>query len=177
MSFQSPLLNVLAKKINSAYLLNGTKMYITNGYTADTLIVSAVTNPKADRKHAGLSLFIVPASSQGIERRKINKLVWHPSDLATIVFQDCFVPEENLLGQIHEGFKEIMTIFNSSRIAIAALTYGTALGAFKLALQRARRRETFGKKIIEHQAKAFQFSEMAAELEAAKLLIIKAAWL
>lgn len=166
-----------AKKINSGYLLNGTKMYITNGYTADTLIVSAVTNPKAERKHEGLSLFIVPAGSQGIERRKINKLVWHPSDLATIVFQDCFVPEENLLGRLDEGFKEIMTIFNSSRIAIAALTYGTALGAFKLALQRARRREAFGKKIIEHQAKAFQFSEMAAELEAAKLLVIKAAWL
>lgn len=166
-----------AKRVGGGYLLNGTKMYITNGYTADTLIVSAVTNPQAGRKHEGLSLLIVRGNAEGIERRKISKLVWHPSDLATLVFHDCFVPEDNLLGKLNDGFKEIMSVFNSSRIAIAALTYGTALGAFKLALQRARRREAFGKKIIDHQAKAFQFSEMAARLEAAKLLVIKAAWL
>lgn len=166
-----------AKKVPGGYLLNGTKMFITNGILADVLLVSAVTNPKAEKRSKSISLFIVEGNPPGLKRQKIHKLVWHPADLGTLFFENCFVPEENLVGPINGGFKLIMQTFTSSRIAIAALAVGTAWGAYKLALDRARVRRVFGKRIIEHQAKAYEFSTMLSRIEAARLLVQKAAWI
>jgi alkylation response protein AidB-like acyl-CoA dehydrogenase len=164
-----------ARQVSDGYLLNGTKMFITNGTRADFLVVSAVTDPKAAHKHEGISLFIV--EPKDIRRTVIRKRVWVPSDLATLHFKDVFVPKEALLGEPNQGFSMVMQTFSSSRIAIAALTVGTALGAFALAFERANARRVFGRTIIEHEAKSHEFAEMWTRLEAARLLVLRAAWL
>ncbi|MBI2875283.1 MAG: acyl-CoA dehydrogenase family protein [Candidatus Tectomicrobia bacterium] len=168
-------ISLQARPVSGGYLLNGTKMFITNGTLADFLVVSAVTDPEVRSKHEGISLFVL--GTEGLKRRKIRKRVWTPSDLATLFFEDHFVPEGGLLGELNEGFKLIMRTFTSSRIGLAALAIGTALGAYRLALARANSRETFGKKLFDHQAKAFEFAATLPRLEAARLLVRKAAWL
>ena len=164
-----------ARPVSGGYLLNGTKMFITNGTISDFLVVSAVTDPQAPRKQEGISLFVVEA--QGLRRQKIRKRVWSPSDLGTLFFEDFFVPQEGLIGELNGGFKLIMRTFSSSRVGLAALTVGTAVGAYKLAFQRANVRQAFGRKLIDHEAKAFQFADMMTRLEAARLLTLRAAWL
>jgi butyryl-CoA dehydrogenase len=164
-----------AEPVEGGFLLNGTKMFITNGSMADFVVVSAVTDPAAERKHDGISLFIVETGA--LKRQAIRKEVWVPSDLSTLHFRDVFVPGEDLLGEINGGFGQVMRTFNSSRIAIAALTVGTAVGAFRLAFKRAHSREVFGRPIVAHQAKAFEFAEVWTRIEAARLLTLRAAWL
>lgn len=164
-----------ARPVSGGYLLNGTKMFITNGTISDFLVVSAVTDPQAPRKQEGISLFVV--DGQGLRRQKIRKRVWSPSDLGTLFFENFFVPQEGLIGELNGGFKLIMRTFSSSRVGLAALTVGTAVGAYKLAFQRANVRQAFGRKLIEHEAKAFQFADMMTRLEAARLLTLRAAWL
>lgn len=170
-------ISLRAQKCKDGFVFNGTKMFVTNCCSADIVVTSAVTNPRAKKKSERLSLFIVEPNISNIKRRKINKMVWHPSDLGTISFKDCWVPKENILGEYNGGFKQIMQTFTNSRIAIAALTLGTGFGAYNLALERAHKRRVFDKKIIEHQAKAFEFAIMATKVEASRLLIQKAAWL
>ncbi|MBI1988030.1 MAG: acyl-CoA dehydrogenase family protein [Nitrospinae bacterium] len=168
-------IRLMARPVSGGYLLNGTKMFITNGTLADFLIVSAVTDPQAGRKHEAISLFVV--ESEGLKRRKIRKRVWTPSDLATLFFEDFFVPQDGLIGELNQGFRLIMRTFTSSRIGLAALAIGTALGAYRLALARANSREAFGKKLLDHEAKAFEFASALSRIEAARLLTRKAAWL
>ena len=138
--------------------------------------MSAVTAPSALEKKAGITLFILDEKARGIEREQLKKNVWIPSNLATLYFRNVFVPRENTVGNINKGFHIMMKIFNTARIALSALTLGTALGAYKLALSHSCKREVFDIPVIEHQAKSFEFAEKLSKLEAARLLVKKAAW-
>jgi alkylation response protein AidB-like acyl-CoA dehydrogenase len=122
-------------------------------------------------------MFLVDLSAEGVSRTKLNKQVWIPSDLTRLRFKDVFVPDDHLLGHRGRGLQQVLAVFTHSRLPISALTLGTALGAFELALDYARKREVFGQKIAQFQAKAFEIADFYAKLEAARLMLFKACWL
>jgi len=165
-----------ADKVDGGWVLNGTKAYVTSGALSDLAVVSAVSDPDATRNRR-LSLFLVDLRSPGVSRKKLNKQVWIPSDLSRLQFTDVYVPEESLLGVRGRGLQEILEIFTHSRLAIAALTLGTATGAFALALDHGKRRELFGTKVVDFQAKSFEIADLVAKMEAAALMVWKACWL
>ncbi len=162
-----------AEKVAGGWRLNGTKAYVTNGYIADLGVITAVSDPEATRNRR-LSMFLVDLNSADIKRTKLNKRVWIPSDLTRLQLNDVFVPDDHLLGERGRGLQQVLAVFTWSRIPISALTLGTAVGAFEMALNRARKREIFGKKIVEFQAKAFEFADFYARMEAARLMLWKA---
>ena len=158
------------------YLLNGTKNWITNGSTASVYLVIAQTN--VEKKHKGINAFIVEKDTPGfIVGQKENKLGIRGSDTHSIMFTDVKVPKENRIGEDGFGFKFAMKTLSGGRIGIAAQALGIASGAYELALAYSKERKAFGKEISKHQAIAFKLADMATEIEAARLLCIKAAWL
>ena len=158
------------------YLLNGTKNWITNGSTASTYLVIAQTHPEL--KHKGINAFIVEKGMEGFTiGPKENKLRIRGSDTHSLMFNDVKVPKENRIGEDGFGFKFAMKTLEGGRIGIAAQALGIAQGAFELATQYAKERKSFGKPISEHQAIAFKLADMATQIEAARLLVYKAAWL
>jgi len=165
-----------AEKVGDGWMLNGAKAYVTNGALSDLAVVSAVTDPDASRTKR-LSLFLVDLNSPGVSRTKLDKQVWVPSDLTRLQFSNVRIPEENLLGVRGRGLQQILEIFTHSRISIAALTLGTATGAFSLALEHAKRRALFGTKVVDFQAKSFEIADLYAKIEAVALLVWKACWL
>ena len=165
-----------AEKVAEGWVLNGTKAYVTNGALSDLAVVSAVTDPDASRTKR-LSLFLVDLNSPGVSRTKLGKQVWIPSDLTRLQFTNVHIPEANLLGARGRGLQQILEIFTHSRISIAALTLGTATGAFSLALEHARRRTLFGTKVVDFQAKSFEIADLHAKIEAAALVVWKSCWL
>jgi len=160
-------------KVTDGWLLNGTKAYVTNGFIGDMVVVTGITDPQADRNHR-MSMFLVDLYSKGVQRKKLNKQVWIPSDLTRLKFDNVFVPEDHLLGKLGHGLQQVLSIFTQSRVPISALTIGTALGAFELALRHAKTRKIFGKKIMEFQSKAFEAADHYAHLEAARLMTFRA---
>ncbi len=166
-------ISLKAEKVDGGWLLNGTKAYVTNGLISDLAVVTGISDPEAARNHR-LSMFAVDLDSEGILRKKLNKQVWIPSDLTRLQFTNVFVPHDHLMGIRGRGLQQVLSIFNHSRVHISALTTGTALGAFELALTRAQQREIFGKKILEFQSKAFEMADFYANLEAARLMLFKA---
>jgi alkylation response protein AidB-like acyl-CoA dehydrogenase len=146
---------------------------VTDGYVGDMAVVTAVTDPQAARNNR-ISMFLVDLKSTGVTRTKLNKQVWIPSDLTRLQFADVFVPEDCLMGIRGKGLQQVLTIFTHSRVPISALTMGTAMGALKLAVDRGLKRKTFGKKILDHQAKAFEMADLYARIEAARLMVFKA---
>jgi alkylation response protein AidB-like acyl-CoA dehydrogenase len=163
-----------AEKTNGGWVLNGSKAYTTNGLISDLAVVTAVTNPEAPRNRR-ISMFLVELDSEGISRKKLNKQVWIPSDLSRIEFNHVFVPDDHLMGNQGKGLQQTLTVFTSSRIPISGLALGTAAGAFDLAVQRARSRTVFGRPIAEFQSKAFEIADFHARLEAARLMVYRAA--
>ncbi|PWS27675.1 acyl-CoA dehydrogenase [Pedobacter yonginense] len=158
------------------YLLNGTKNWITNGSTASTYLVIAQTHPEL--RHKGINAFIVEKGAEGFTiGPKENKLGIRGSDTHSLMFNDVKVPKENRIGEDGFGFKFAMKTLEGGRIGIAAQALGIAQGAFELATQYAKERKSFGKPIVEHQAIAFKLADMATQIEAARLLVYKAAWL
>ena len=158
------------------YLLNGTKNWITNGNSASTYLVIAQTD--ADKGHKGINALIVEKGMPGFEvGAKEDKLGIRGSDTHTLTFNDVKVPKENRIGEDGFGFKFAMKTLSGGRIGIAAQALGIAAGAYELALKYSKERETFGKPIHQHQAIAFKLADMATEIEAARLLVYKAAWL
>ncbi|RZK18724.1 MAG: acyl-CoA dehydrogenase [Pedobacter sp.] len=158
------------------YLLNGTKNWITNGSTASTYLVIAQTHPEL--RHKGINAFIVEKGMEGFTvGPKENKLGIRGSDTHSLMFNDVKVPKENRIGEDGFGFKFAMKTLEGGRIGIAAQALGIAQGAFELATQYAKERKSFGKPISEHQAIAFKLADMATQIEAARLLVYKAAWL
>jgi alkylation response protein AidB-like acyl-CoA dehydrogenase len=119
-------------------------------------------------------MFLVNLQAEGVQRKKLNKQVWIPSDLTRIQFKNVFVREDHLMGKEGRGLQQVLTVFTHSRIPISAMTLGTAQGAFHLACDHARIREVFGKKVIEFQSKAFEAADLFAQMEAARLMIFKA---
>ncbi len=164
-----------ARKIEDGWLLNGTKAYVTNGAIADWGVITAVSDPEAPRS-GRLSMFLVDLNDDGVRRKKLNKQVWIPSDLTRLQFRDVFVPDRHLLGKRGKGLQQVLAVFTNSRVPIAALTLGTAVGAFELALDHANKRKIFGQKILELQAKSFEFADLYAKIEAARMMLWKACW-
>ncbi|MEJ2236102.1 MAG: acyl-CoA/acyl-ACP dehydrogenase [Syntrophobacterales bacterium] len=164
-----------AEKSEGGWILNGTKAYVTNGAISDLALVTAVSNPDASRNRR-LSMFLVDLLSTGISRKKLDKRVWIPTDLTRLCFYNVFVPEKNLVGEQGRGLQQVLATFTQSRIPISGLTLGTAVGAFEAGLDRARKREIFGEKIVDFQAKSFEIAELFTRTEAARLLTLKAAW-
>ena len=158
------------------WVLNGAKTFTTNGHYADVCVAMAVTN-KAKSSH-GISAFILEKGMPGFRPgKKENKLGMRASDTSEVVFTDCRVPGENLLGEEGEGFINSLQILDGGRISIAALALGMAQGAFEAATRYAKQRRQFGKAIAEFQAIQFKLADMATEIEAARLLVYQAAWL
>lgn len=160
-----------------AYVLNGTKVFITNGYYADTYVIIARTGPK-ELGHKSISAFIVEKGTPGFSfGKKEKKLGIRSSATYELIFDNCRVPKENLLGKEGEGFKIGMMILDGGRNGIAAQALGIAEGAYEYALDYAKQRVQFGKPIADQQAIRFKLADMATRIEAAKLLTYKAAWL
>jgi alkylation response protein AidB-like acyl-CoA dehydrogenase len=156
------------------WVLNGTKTFCTNGHYADVLVVIAVTD-RAAHTH-GLSAFIVEKGSKGFRPgKKENKLGLRASDTAELIFEDCFVPADNLLGKEDDGFIDAMRVLDGGRISIAALSLGMAQGAYEAALKYSKQRKQFGKSISEFQGIQWKLADMATEIEAARLLTMRAA--
>ena len=158
------------------YLLNGTKNWITNGNSATTYLVMAQTD--VAKGHKGINCLIVEKGMPGfVIGAKEDKLGIRGSDTHTLMFQDVKVPKENRIGEDGFGFKFAMKTLAGGRIGIASQALGIASGAYELALAYSKERKAFGKPISEHQAIAFKLADMATEIEAARLLCYKAAWL
>ena len=158
------------------YLLNGTKNWITNGNTASIYLVIAQTD--IAKGHKGINAFIVEKGMDGfVVGLKENKLGIRGSDTHSLMFTDVKVPKENRIGDDGFGFTFAMKTLSGGRIGIAAQALGIASGAYELALQYSRERKAFGKEISKHQAIAFKLADMVTEIDAARLLCLKAAWL
>ena len=156
------------------WVLNGTKTFITNGHYANVAVVIAVTD-KTAHTH-GLSAFVVEKGTKGFRPgKKENKLGLRASDTAELIFEDCAIPACNLLGKEGDGFIDAMRVLDGGRISIAALSLGMAQGAFEAALKYSKQRKQFGKAISEFQAIQWKLADMATEIDAARLLTLRAA--
>ena len=158
------------------YLLNGNKNWITNGGSASVYLVMAQTDREAG--HRGINCLIVERDMEGFTvGKKEDKLGIRGSDTHSLMFEDVKVPKENRLGEEGFGFKFAMKVLSGGRIGIAAQALGIASGAYEFSIKYAKERKTFGKEIGKHQAIGFKLADMATEVEAARLLCLKAAWL
>mgnify|MGYP001627190697 CR=1 FL=1 len=165
-----------AKLEGDYYLLNGTKNWITNGSTASVYLVIAQTN--REKGHKGISVFIVEKGWEGfVIGKKEDKLGIRGSDTHSLMFTDVKVPMANRIGDEGFGFTFAMETLNGGRIGIAAQALGIASGAYELAIAYSKERKAFGKPISQHQAIQFKLADMATQIEAARLLVLKAAWL
>ena len=165
-----------ARRDGNHWVLNGAKTFTTNGHYADFCVAMAVTD-KSKGSH-GISAFILEKGTPGFRPgKKENKLGLRASDTSEVLFTDCRVPHENLLGQEGEGFTGSLAILDGGRISIAALALGMAQGALDAATKYAKQRKQFGKTISEFQAIQFKLADMATEVEAARMLVYQAAWL
>lgn len=166
----------VAKKVDGGWILNGSKSWITHGISGDVAVVLARTGDLLDSR--GISSFIVERGTKGFKAgKKENKLGMRASETAEMHFEDCFVPDENLMGKEGEGFIQAMKILDGGRISIAALSLGIAKGAFKAAVGYSKEREQFGQPISNFQGISFKLADMATEIEASELLISQASTL
>ncbi len=169
-------LQTIAEKRNGKWILNGSKNFITHGTVGYIAVVMAVTdrsNPKD-----GITSFILEKGMPGFRAsKKEDKLGHRASDTSSLVFEDCEVPEENLIGEPGKGFRQSMQILEGGRVAIAALSVGLAQGAYELALKYSKERKQFGHPISDYQAIQWMLADMATEIEASRLLTYRAAWL
>ena len=163
-----------AEREGDSWIINGTKQFITTGQNAQLAIVFAITDKAAGKK--GISCFIVPTDSQGyIVARIEEKMGQHCSDTATIIFENCRIPAENLLGKEGEGYKIALSNLEAGRIGIASQCVGMARAALDAAVEYANDRKAFGVELVQHQAVAFRLADMATQIEAARQLIYHAA--
>jgi alkylation response protein AidB-like acyl-CoA dehydrogenase len=165
-----------AERDGDEFVVNGTKMWITNGTVLDHMVTLVMTDPQAEDRHDRHSLLVIPSDAEGFTANKITgKLGIRASDTAEIQLDDVRVPEENLLGEPGEGFGYIMSFFNEARIGVAAQGVGIAKGCLEMARDYATQRRQFGQPIANFQAIQFKLAEMATKAEAARLMTYKAA--
>ncbi len=165
-----------AVRSDGGWIVNGSKNFITHAIHADTCVAMAVTDRSKSSK--GISAFIFEKGMNGFSpSKKENKLGLRASETASVVFEDCLVPAENLLGEEGQGFVNSMEILDGGRISIAALAVGIAQGAFESGLSYAQERQQFGKPIAEFQGIQFKLADMATQIDAARLLMYRAAWM
>lgn len=166
-------MSTTAVKDGEDWLLNGAKNFITHAISGDVTVVIVRTGEKGDSK--GMSAFIVEKGIPGLTSgKKEDKLGMRASETAELIFDNCRVPQANLLGNVGDGFIQAMKVLDGGRISIAALSLGIAKGAYAAALKYAKERVQFGKPIAQHQAIAFKLADMATTIEASELLIYKA---
>ena len=165
-----------AVRTDGGWTVNGSKNFITHAIHADTCVAMAVTD--RSQRSKGISAFIFEKGMNGFSpSKKENKLGLRASETASVVFEDCFVPDGNLLGDEGQGFVNSMEILDGGRISIAALAVGIAQGAFESAVRYSKERQQFGKPISEFQAIQFKLATMATQIDAARLLMYRAAWM
>jgi len=158
------------------YVINGSKTFITNGTFADHVVLVAKTRSREGKK--GETLFIVDKGTPGFKvGKKLHKLGWRSSETAELIFEDCRVHREQMLGRLNKGFYHIMLMFVTERISMAAMGVGLAQACFEASVKYAKEREAFGRPIGMFQATGFKLVDMAAEIEMVRLLTHKAAWL
>ncbi|MFA6233528.1 MAG: acyl-CoA dehydrogenase family protein [Bacteroidota bacterium] len=163
-------------KVDGGWELTGTKNWITSGTTADYVLVMAQTD--REKGYRGISCFLVEKGMPGFEHGvKEDKLGIRSSDTCTLMFNKCFIPDENVVWEVGKGFNFAMDTLNGGRIGIAAQALGIAAASFEAALKYSKERKAFGQPISEFQAIQFKLSKMAMELDAARLLVYRAAWL
>ena len=167
-------MSTTAVKDGNEWVINGAKNFITHAISGDVAVVIARTGEKGDSH--GMSAFVVEKGTPGFSSgKKEDKLGMRASETAELVFDNCRIPEENLLGEVGDGFIQAMKVLDGGRISIAALSIGIAKGAYKAALKYSKERVQFGKPICEHQAIAFKLADMATEIDASELLVYAAA--
>jgi len=165
-----------AQKDGNHYILNGTKNWVTNGISSDVVLVFCITEKGVGYK--GISAFIVEKGTLGFSTgKKEDKLGIRGSDTCELYFENCRIPAENLLGEEGVGFKIALNTLGGGRIGIASQALGIASGAMELAVAYSKERKAFGKEIHKHQAVSFKLADMATEIEGARLLCLKAAWM
>ena len=165
-----------AVRENGGWKVNGSKNFITHAIACNTCVAVAVTDKEKGSK--GITAFIFDKTMQGFASdKKENKLGMRASETASVVFEDCFVPDENLLGNEGEGFLQSMQVLDGGRISIASLSVGIAQGAYESAVKYSKERQQFGRPISEFQAIQFKLADMATQIEAARLLTLQAAYL
>jgi alkylation response protein AidB-like acyl-CoA dehydrogenase len=164
-----------AEKVDGGWVINGAKTFTTHGSVGDVCVVFAVTDPNGPRHH-NISAFAIDKGTEGFRPgKKENKLGIRASDTAEVVMENCFVPDENLLGEQGEGFIQALQILDGGRISIAALGLGTAIGAFETARDYAKERQQFGRPIADFQAIRFALADMANRIAAAEIMTYAAA--
>jgi len=160
----------------AGWTINGSKNFITHGISADICVVIAITN--REMRSRGVSAFVVERGTKGfIAGKKENKLGMRASETASIIFEDCWIPEENLIGEAGRGFVNAMQVLDGGRISIAALALGIAQGAYESALKYSQERKQFGQPIFDFQGIQFKLADMATQIDAARLLTLRAAWM
>lgn len=168
-----------AKLVDGKWIINGSKIFITNG-SADISLgatIQAVTKTFPDGKKE-FTTIIVEKGTEGYKTVQMHgKMMWRASDTSELYFDDCQVPEENLLGEVGQGSKIMLSTLDNGRLSIGAMGLGLAQGAFEMALQYAQERKQFGKQISKFQVNAFKLADMAMEIELARNLLYKACWL
>lgn len=166
----------VAKKEGKEWVLNGAKNWITHGISGDVAVVLARTGDLLDSR--GITAFIVERGTPGFQGgKKENKLGMRASETAEMIFEDCRIPEENVLGEVGDGFIQAMKILDGGRISIGALSLGIAKGALAASIKYSKEREQFGQSISNFQAIAFKLADMATEIEAAEMLLYQSAYL
>lgn len=169
-------MSTTALKEGDSWILNGAKNFITHGKSGDIAVVIARTGEKGDSR--GMTAFVVEKGTPGFSSgKKENKLGMRASETAEMIFDDCKIPDANRLGEVGEGFVQSMKILDGGRISIGALSLGIAKGAYEAALKYSKERVQFGKPISEFQGISFKLADMATEIEAAELMLHKAAFL
>lgn len=167
-----------AVKDGDDYIINGNKMFITNGTVCDFMVVQAITNPEQQKKHNSFSQIIVPANTKGVIANKLHgKMGIRSSDTAEIAFEDVRVPQRNLVGKESKGFKQLMHFFDITRIMVASQAIGISQACLDTAVKYAKERTAFGSPIATYQATMTKVTEMAIKIESLRNLVYKAAWL
>jgi alkylation response protein AidB-like acyl-CoA dehydrogenase len=163
-----------ARETTGGFLINGTKLFITNGGFADFIVLGAKTDPT--QRHRGITMFLVEKDDPGFSAgRPLQKMGWHSSDTRELIFEDCFVPAERIIGAEGRGFYQIAESFQTERITLSGMGVGLAQAAFDDALEYAKTRQAFGEAIGKYQAVRHKLSEMATDIQAGRLLLYQAA--
>jgi acyl-CoA dehydrogenase len=163
-----------AKAVDGGFVINGTKLFITNGGFADIIILGAKTDPS--ERHRGITMFIIEKDDPGFSvGRPLEKMGWHSSDTRELIFTDCFVPQERVLGEVGRGFYQIAESFQTERITLSGMGVGLAQAAFDDAREYAMNRQAFGSPIGKYQAVRHKLGEMATDIQAGRLLLYQAA--
>ncbi len=170
-------LETTAERKKNGYVLNGTKVFTTHGSLAGVYVILAKTDRTAGKK--GITAFIIERGTPGlILGKREEKLGMRTSDTASVILEECFVPEENIVGgEPGQGFSQVLEVLNGGRVGIGALALGLAEGAFESALHYAKERTQFGRPLIDFQSISFMLADMATQIEAARLLVYRSAWL